>query len=45
METTEIYTHVCKQSIGKIVNPVGQALKQTQAKEPTYFVYHAAEWK
>jgi integrase/recombinase XerD len=31
-KTTEIYTHVSKKSLGKIVNPLDQALQQTKAK-------------
>lgn len=30
-KTTEIYTHVSKKSLGKILNPLDQALQQTKA--------------
>ena len=31
-KTTEIYTHVSKKSLGKIVNPLDQALQQSKTK-------------
>ncbi|HEY4612749.1 MAG TPA: tyrosine-type recombinase/integrase [Bacteroidota bacterium] len=31
-KTTEIYTHVSKRQLGKIVNPLDQAIQQTQSK-------------
>lgn len=31
-KTTEIYTHVSKKSLGKIINPLDQALQQTKQK-------------
>ena len=33
-KTTEIYTYVSKKSLGKILNPLDQALQQQRAKYP-----------